>query len=123
MIHLEHIVALQRLHWLSQFIVSAIIFIPGFNSPGKALEKTIKQPWKTLDFWISEDVRTLFHVDLDIRQKLKSRAILYNQRIESLDKKINITSKQSLQIGRKTRKNKSILHAATKPAVLWYKMQ
>ena len=29
------------------------------KNPGKALEKTVKQPWKTLDFWISEDVRTL----------------------------------------------------------------
>ena len=29
------------------------------KNPGKALEKTVKQPWKALDFWISEDVRTL----------------------------------------------------------------
>ena len=27
--------------------------------PGNALEKMLKQPWKTLDFLISEDVRTL----------------------------------------------------------------
>ena len=41
--------------------MNVIIFIPGFkNRPGKALEKTEKQPWKTLDFVISEDVRTLF---------------------------------------------------------------
>ena len=29
------------------------------KNPGKALEKSVKQPWKTLDFWFSEDVRTL----------------------------------------------------------------
>ena len=31
-----------------------IIFILGFKSPGKILEKTLKQPWKTLDFLISD---------------------------------------------------------------------
>ena len=43
-----------------QLIVNIIIFIPGFEGPGKALEKMEKPPWKTLDFWISEDVQTLF---------------------------------------------------------------
>ena len=32
-----------------QFVVN-IIFILGFKSPGEALEKTVKHPWKILDF-------------------------------------------------------------------------
>ena len=40
--------------------MNGIIFILGFKSPGNALEKkTVKHPCKTLDFLISEDVRTL----------------------------------------------------------------
>ena len=62
-IHLEHIVALQWLHLtikcgFKQFVI-VVIWILGFKSPRKALGKTVKQPWKTLDFLISEDVWTL----------------------------------------------------------------
>ena len=40
-----------------------VIFILGFKSPGKALEKmVIQQPLKTLNFLISEGVRTLNYI-------------------------------------------------------------
>ena len=42
-----------------QFNVNVIIFILGLKIPGKALEKTVKHPSKSLDFLISEDVQTL----------------------------------------------------------------
>ena len=41
------------------FVIAICTWIGHYLNPGKALEKTVKQPWKTLDFLISEDVRTL----------------------------------------------------------------
>ena len=41
-----------------------LFFILDFKNPGKTLEKIVKQPWKTLDFWISEDVGTLGLINL-----------------------------------------------------------
>ena len=36
-----------------------LFFILDFQEPWKSPGKMVKQPWKTLDFWISEDVQTL----------------------------------------------------------------
>ena len=54
-----------------------VIFILGFKSPGKALEKTVKQPLKTLDFLISEDVRTLCKHYLNLMSKTGSEGLCY----------------------------------------------
>ena len=45
-----------------QIDVKVIVFITGLKSPGKAVEKTEKQPRKILDFWNFEGVRTLSQV-------------------------------------------------------------
>ena len=56
------------------------------KNPGKALEKTVKQPWKTLDFWMFEDVRTLLFDPMSYSQWVKYQILyLFNWVIQVYD--------------------------------------
>ena len=73
-----------------------VIFILGFKSPGKALEKkTVKHPWKTLEFLISEDVPTLCSTFTPYNSEIKYHILTNKLSLKGIDTCMeNISSKQ-----------------------------
>ena len=73
----SHCLILNRYTWSTLLLYSdydSLWMLFSFwtsKNPGKALEKTVKQPWKTLEFLISEDLRTLYYQSINTSNTYK----------------------------------------------------